>query len=142
VTRSVFLAVGVLMACAHDQPTSTKHDEPTSAAPGHSEPTVGGTLQITVISNRTEAKAAVGKRVRVHGVAERDKLGDAVTSPGFSVICMAPRLPEARLGQSVEVEGILELTDAFQATTSPSGEISQGTEPGTSSYVINTCTLR
>jgi hypothetical protein len=56
-------------------------------------------------------------------------------------VCLAPRFPDARLGQPVVVEGLLERTDEFQATKGPNGEISQGTEPGTSSYVIRTCAL-
>jgi hypothetical protein len=145
VTRLVLLAVVVLAACAHDKRgTGAKTDDPTAAAPDHGNREVpAGTDQppASVVTSRAEAKAAVGKRVRVHGTAERDKLGDAVSSQGFSIVCLAPRFPDARLGQPVVVEGLLERTDEFQATKAPNGEISQGTEPGTSSYVIRTCVL-
>ena len=134
------LSVLIMMtACTHGQPTTARSDAPATAAapaPDHAIP------EATVVTNRTEAKAAVGKRVHVRGVAERDKLGDAVSSQGISVVCLSPRFPEGLLDQPVEVEGVLELSDAFQATTGPHGEISQGTAPGTSSYVIQTCTLR
>lgn len=143
--RPALSALVVMTACAHDKPTAARSDESAIAAapaPDHGTPAARDSPEATVVANRTEAKAAVGKRVRVRGIAERDKLGDAVSSHGFSVVCLAPRFPEALLDQAVEVEGVLELGDAFQATTGPDGEISQGTAPGTSSYVIQTCTLR
>ena len=143
--RLALPALLAMAACAHDKRTEARRDEPTPSAapaPDHGKPAAGTPPEVVGVANRAEAKAAVGKRVRVRGVAERDKLGDAVSSQGFSVVCLAPRFPRARLGQPIEVEGVLELTDDFQATTGPDGEISQGTAPGTSSYVIRTCTLR
>jgi hypothetical protein len=145
VIRLVLPALVAMAACAHDKRTNAKSDEPTPSgalAPDHSRPAAGNKPEVVVVTNRAEAKAAIGKRVHVRGVAERDKLGDAVSSQGFSVVCLAPRFPQAQIDQPIDVEGILELTDAFQATTGPKGEISQGTAPGTSSYVIQTCTLR
>ncbi len=143
--RLAVLALVALAACAHDTRTNAKSDEPAppaAPAPERDKPAAGGHPEVAVVTSRAEAKAAIGKRVRVRGVAERDKLGDAVSSQGFSVVCLTPRFPQARLDQPIEVEGVLEFTDAFQATTGPGGEISQGTEPGTSSFVIQTCTLR
>jgi hypothetical protein len=146
VTKLALVAVVALAACAHDKRgTSAKTDDPTAAgapAQGNSKAAAGpDQTPVLVVTSRAEAKAAVGKRVRVHGTAERDKLGDAVSSQGFSIVCLAPRFPDARLGQPVVVEGLLERTDEFQATKGPNGEISQGTESGTSSYVIRTCAL-
>jgi len=143
VTRLVLVAIAAMAACADDKRCKT--DDPIAGAPdqGNSK-AVADTDQppVSVVTSRAEAKAAVGKRVRVHGTAERDKLGDAVSSQGLSVMCLTPRFPDAQLGQPVVVEGLLERTDEFQATRGPNGEISQGTESGTSSYVIRTCALR
>lgn len=141
--RLALPALVMMAACA--QRTNAKSDEPTPSAapaPDHSKPAAGDRPEVVVVTNRAEAKAAIGKRVRVRGVAERDKLGDAVSSQGFSVVCLAPRFSQAQLDHPIEVEGVLERTDAFQATTGPNGEISQGTAPGSSSFVIQTCTLR
>ena len=144
-TRRALVAVVAMAACAHDKRgTSAKTDDPTAVTPdqGNRKAAAGADqTPVPVVTSRAEAKAAVGKRVRVHGTAERDKLGDAVSSQGFSIVCLAPRFPDARLGQPVVVEGLLERTDEFQATKGPNGEISQGTEPGTSSYVIRICAL-
>ncbi|MSP63399.1 MAG: hypothetical protein EXR72_24265 [Myxococcales bacterium] len=94
------------------------------------------------VATIAEAQAASGKVVRVTGKAQREKLGDSVDTPGLSVICMGPRFPDDRIGQTVTAEGTIELTEELQATVGPNGEISQGTEPGTSSWVLRRCTLR
>lgn len=146
-TRLALVAIVAMAACAHDKPgTGAKTDDPAATgAPDHgTSKSAAGADQapVPIVSSQAEARAAVGKRVRVHGTAERDKLGDAVSVQGFSVVCLAPRFPDARLAQPVEVEGVLERTDEFQATKGPTGEISQGTEPGTFTYVIRRCALR
>lgn len=112
VTRLALVAVVALAACAHDERGNRK------AAAGADQ------TPVPVVTSPAEAKAAIGKRVRVRGTAERDKLGDAVSSQGFSIVCLAPRFPDARLGQPVVVEGLLERTDELQATKGPNGEIS------------------
>lgn len=140
-TRLALMVVVAMAACTHGKRgTSARADDPMDQGNGKA-PASADQPSALVVTSQTEAKAAVGKRVRVRGTAERDKLGDAVSSQRFSVVCLSPRFPDARLGQPVVVEGLLELTDELQATKGPNGEVSQGTEPGTSSYVIRMCAL-
>lgn len=146
-TRLVLVTAIAMAACAHDTHVpGTKTDERAVAGPvGPVSNTVtdgGDQAAPRDITNSADAKAAVGMRVRVRGVLERDKLGDTVNAAGFSVVCLNPRFPMARLDQPVVVEGVLDLSGDFQATREPNGEISQGTEPGTLTYSIGVCTLR
>lgn len=92
-----------------------------------------------LVRSLSEAREAVGKVVRVRGRAQREKLGDLVDTPALNVLCLDYRFPEDLIGKTVTVEGKLELTGEFGATVGPSGEISQGTEPGTSMFVIRHC---
>jgi hypothetical protein len=92
-----------------------------------------------VIATNDEARAAVGKVVRVRGTVQREKLGDTVNAGDLSVRCMDFRFPDAAVGQTVMAEGTLEITSDEPATTSSTGEISQGAEGGTSSFVIRNC---
>jgi hypothetical protein len=136
----------VMAACTRG-PRGTTANDHREAAPAHADPAASadtaGAIQtaVPVISDHAEAKAAIGKRVRVRGVARREKLGDSVSSPSFTVVCLEPRFPHARLDQPIVVEGLLELTDAFQATIGSDGSISQGTMPGTSTFVMRACTV-
>jgi len=143
-TRLVLVTAIAMAACAHDtRVPGTKTDERAVAGPVSNSVTDGGDQAASRdITNSADAKAAVGMRVRVRGVLERDKLGDTVNAAGFSVVCLNPRFPVARLDQPVVVEGVLDLSGDFQATREPNGEISQGTEPGTLTYSIGVCTLR
>src|ERR1041385_1513885 len=121
--RLASLVIVVTAACSHDaRGTSTMNGPPaTKAGPGSST----GQPGMPLITSYAEAKDAVGQRVRVLGIAEREKLGDAVTSKGFSVTCLSPRFSKEQLDQLIEVEGVLELTDEFQATVGPNGQITQ-----------------
>jgi hypothetical protein len=101
----------------------------------------GSNRAAVLVAKEAEAKNAIGKRVRVEGIAEREKLGDTVASPGFSVTCLKPRFPDGRIDRPITVEGVLE-RESFAATQRENGLISQGTEPGTWTYVIHVCTVR
>ncbi|MBM4397668.1 MAG: hypothetical protein FJ087_18510 [Deltaproteobacteria bacterium] len=97
---------------------------------------------LPVVSTPSEARAAVGRVVRVSGTAVRAKLGDAVDSPNLSVTCPDQRFPDDRLGGPIVVEGRLELTGEYAATVGPRGEVSQGTEAGVPVLVMRPCTVR
>lgn len=139
------LAMLTMPACSHDarepSPRSDEQTTATSRASIDASVADGSTPSMArIIASEQNAASAIGTRVRVRGSAERDKLGDAVRSNGFTVTCLKPRFPAERLDHQVEVEGMLESTSDFQATRGPDGEISQGTAPG-SIYVIANCTL-
>lgn len=93
------------------------------------------------VKSAADAEASIGKVVRVRGPVQRAKLGDAVEAHGLLIVCLGDRLPDATIGAEVVIEGELDRTEQFQATTGPSGEISQGTAPGTSTWVIRGCKL-
>ena len=95
-----------------------------------------------VVATLAEARAAIGRLVRVTGTAQREKLGDSVDTPGLTVICVGHRFPDERIGKMVAVEGVLVETSEFEATVNAKGEVSQGTEPGVSLYVIRACIQR
>lgn len=76
----------------------------------------------------SEARAAIGERVRVRGTAGREKLGDSVDVGGMVLICLDYRFEDERIGRTVTIEGVLDETRDFQAVRGPRGEISQGTE--------------
>ncbi|MCS6916028.1 MAG: hypothetical protein RMK29_13395 [Myxococcales bacterium] len=95
-----------------------------------------------LVTTLSEARSAVGKLVRVRGTAQREKMGDAIDAPGLNVVCPDWRLPDQDLGQQVTVEGRLELTSEGAAVVGPGGEISQGTEPGLSYWVLRGCVRR
>jgi len=95
-----------------------------------------------VVTTFREAHAAAGKRVRVRGILAREKLGDSVSGSGLTVVCLDTRLPEDLLGREVLVEGLLEETSDFEAVRGPRGEVSQGTEPGTTLFLLRGCEPR
>ena len=135
-------AVTMLSGCARDQKGG---DVPAAAAaPTGAAPAVARTpnpVEPPLVSTTEEADRQIGKVVRVRGIVQREKLGDSVNTPHLSVVCRGPRLPDNQVGQPATVEGALQ-KDTFQAMKSPNGEISQGTEPGISTFTINGCTLR
>ena len=98
--------------------------------------------KFSTIASNDEARAAVGKPVRVHGTVQREKLGDTINVGDLSVRCVDFRFPDATVGQPATAEGTLEVVRDEPATTSASGEISQGTEAGGSSFVIRHCVAR
>lgn len=99
-------------------------------------------LAATSVTTFTEAQAATGKVVRVVGIAQREKLGDSVATQDLNIRCQEPRFPDGAIGKQVTVEGKLEVVMDPEATIGPNGELSQGTAPGTSSFVIRSCALR
>lgn len=92
-----------------------------------------------VIDSGETMRASSGKVVEVTGEIERGKLGDIVSGDGFSIVCTGRRVDDALVGSTATVRGKLEVTDAFQATVGPNGEISQGTEPGLMTWFIHDC---
>jgi hypothetical protein len=93
------------------------------------------------ISDVAGARASLGQVVSVAGIGRHTKAADSVEASGFSVYCLGAQLPDDRFDQPVTAHGRLELTDDLSATVGPSGEMSQGTEPGSLSYVLKDCTF-
>lgn len=60
----------------------------------------------------------------------------------LSVVCVDVRVANDRIGTSGTMEGTLDRTEQFQATVGPNGEISQGTAPGASTWILRGCKLR
>lgn len=100
------------------------------------------TLTASSIATNDEARNAVGKLVRIRGTVQREKLGDTLNVGDLSVRCVDFRFPDALVGRTATAEGTLEITRDEPATTTDAGEISQGTEDGTSSFVIRNCVVR
>lgn len=139
--KLALILVGALAlpGCAHDN----KGDSANAPAAAPLSAAKLETTRAPLIASAGEAGAMVGKVVGVRGIALRAKLGDSVkTEQQLMVVCLGPRFPDDKIGQTVTAEGRLEKSDEFQATRGPQGEISQGTEPGTSTFVIRSCTLR
>ena len=106
-----------------------KHDRP---AAGHE----GG---VRVLTSAAELAAAEGQRVRVRGVAERQKLGTAIRLDGVDLLCRDLRFTGER---AVELEGRLERWSPPVAEVGPRGQISQGVEPGTRQWILRDCVRR
>jgi hypothetical protein len=82
---------------------------------------------VVLVKDDASARASIGRRVRVRGVAHGGKLS-AVIGGDLHVYCLdRDRWPDELEGQLVEAEGVLEVTDEFAATEGPGGEITQGT---------------
>jgi hypothetical protein len=96
---------------------------------------------ITVVTS-DEARAAVGKIVRVRGKVQREKLGDTLNVGDLSVRCMDYRFPDSVVGGTSTAEGTLDIVTDEPATRSSTGEISQGVEGETSSFVLRNCVAR
>lgn len=97
---------------------------------------------VPVVTTNDEARTAVGKVVQVRGTVQHEKLGDTVNVGDLSVRCVDFQFPDASIGHTATAEGTLEIVSDEPATTSPSGEISQGTEGESSSFVLRNCVVR
>ena len=83
------------------------------------------------IENGADARGALGKLVRIEGVARDAKLSGVVVAGDLVVHCLdVPSWPAEVSGKRVTVEGVLEQTDDFAARKDPSGAVSQGTAGG------------
>lgn len=100
------------------------------------------TPNASMIASNDDARAAVGKVVRIRGTVQREKLGDTINVGDLSVRCEDFRFPDAVVGHTATAEGTLAVVRDEPATVSASGEISQGTEGGGSSFVIRHCVAR
>jgi hypothetical protein len=87
------------------------------------------------------ALASVGRRVRVRGTAQNDKLSAVVEAHGLAVYCLdLEGWPTDQVGKVAAIEGTLERTDEFAARPSASdGLASQGATG--SVFVIRRCTV-
>ncbi len=92
-----------------------------------------------VVARAAELAPAVGQRVHVRGRVDRVKLGDQITADGFSVVCTGTPQDDDVIGTTITVSGVLVQVDTG-ATVNAKGEISQGTEPGTATWMIRDCT--
>ena len=97
---------------------------------------------IIEVHDREAATAALGRRARVRGTLQREKLGDAVYAAGFSATCPDFRAADAWLESEVIVEGVLERSGELVARVAPDGAISQGTPPGTAVWLLRGCVVR
>ena len=124
-TRAAIAALVFAAACGR----SSSAPPPSNAAPP------------ATVTDRASATAAAGTVVRVAGTAADAKLAAVVDTGALTVYCLdLSHWPAERLGQPVVVEGVLEITDEFEAKTSPTGLVSQGTRGAV--HVIRRCTLR
>jgi hypothetical protein len=90
------------------------------------------------IHTRQEAEAAVGKQVHLEGKASDAKISGVVVTSDLVVYCLdVPSWEPSVEGTTVAVEGRLERTAAFQATSSEGGVMSSGT--GGPVLVIRAC---
>lgn len=140
--RAKLLVMTALMACGGDNGEAGARRSSQTAVPGpnHGSATPGSEVAAVIVRNEAEAQAAIGKRVRVRGIAHRLKLGDTVSSPELSVVCRSPEFPREQIDREVIVEGVLSADD-LSATVLPNGSITQGTGPGLT-YTIAHCTRR
>ena len=102
----------------------------------------GAGTKVATIGSFAEAKAELGRTVRVSGVVQREKMGDTIDAPGLNVMCQSERFADEVVGTTVTVEGKLTLVEGPVATVGPNGEISQGYEAGTAYYVLEGCARR
>ncbi len=113
------------------------------SAPRGEDPGGGGVRAMArPVRSLAEARAAVGRRVRVEGTAGREKLGDSVDVGGLVLICLDHRFGDARIGRTVSVEGVLDETRDFEAVRGPGGEVSQGTGSDAPLLVLRGCEVR
>lgn len=95
-----------------------------------------------VITNNAEARAALGKRVRVTGTVQREKPGDAIVGADIDVLCPDHRFADELSGTEVTVEGTLRQIELPEATVDDTGAISQGVAPGSPPrYALDDCTV-
>lgn len=95
-----------------------------------------------VVRTSADAAAAKGQRVRIEGIARREKLGDAIYVGDLAVLCTGVQLPDSAIGTTVAAEGTLTVTRYDQPLTNDKGEVSAGPAPGTERWVLDGCTLR
>lgn len=82
-----------------------------------------------VVQHHEDLDRAIGKRVRVVGIAENAKLSAVVLLDALPVYCLElSAWPETTRGRRVQASGLLERTDSFTAKVSEAGAVSQGTE--------------
>lgn len=96
----------------------------------------------TMINTKQEALAAMGKVVQIRGTVQREKLGDTVNVGALSVRCPDFRFPDASTGNTVTVEGKLDIFVEEDETLSPNGDHNQGYKGGASTFVIYHCVVR
>lgn len=100
------------------------------------------TTNASMIASNDDARAAVGKVVRIRGTVQREKLGDTINVGDLSVRCEDFRFPDDAVSHTATAEGTLAVVRDEPATVSARGEISQGTEGGGSSFVLRHCVVR
>jgi hypothetical protein len=100
------------------------------------------TPNASMIASNDDARAAVGKVVRIRGTVQREKLGDTINVGDLSVRCEDFRFPDDAVSHTTTAEGTLAVVRDEPATVSARGEISQGTEDGGSSFVLRHCVVR
>ena len=82
-----------------------------------------------LIETHQEAMSVLGQKVRIIGVAQNAKLSAVVTTDRLTVYCIERAAwGKEFLGRKVEVSGLLEETDQFNARRGEDGVISQGTK--------------
>ena len=100
------------------------------------------TPRVSMMASNDDARAAVGKVVRIRGTVQREKLGDTINIGDLSVRCEDFRFPDAVVGHTATAEGTLAVVRDEAARVSARSEISQGAEGGGSSFVIRHCVVR
>jgi len=100
------------------------------------------TSNALVISTHDQARAAVGKLVRVHGKLHREKLGDTINVGDLWVMCEDFRFPGDSVGKDVTAEGTLGVSRDEPDDSSSADEVSQGTNDGSSWLVLTNCVAR
>lgn len=100
------------------------------------------TPNASTIASNEDARGAVGKLVTIRGTVQREKLGDTLNVGDLSIRCEDFRFPDAAVGHTATAEGTLSVVRDEPATVSASGEISQGTDGGGSSFVLRHCVVR
>lgn len=116
--------VALMLACA----ACSGGEVPTPAAP-----------EAILLTRAADLAPAVGKLVQVRGRVDRVKLGQQITADGFSIVCTGNAHDDDVIGTTITVSGVLARVDTG-ATVNDKGEISQGTEPGTETWMIRDCT--
>lgn len=105
----------LVMACGGSANRSGTPAASGTPAPASPAPAPPGPVTVTT---QAGAAAAIGKPVRVEGVAENAKLGAAVQSGDLVVYCLdRDRWPAEQDGHPIAVEGTLEQTHEFEAPT-------------------------
>jgi hypothetical protein len=133
------------VACARDRGGTNVEPEvpPATTAPGSDATAPSGAGRVTsrLVASEADALAAIGTRVRIRGVARRQKLGVSMNIDDLSVVCVKSEISPSRFGQWLTVEGDLKLSDGFQSTGSPNGGFDQGAAPGAPMLYMASCTL-